>query len=752
MTMNSIRICLATIALISGLSATSAVAATAMNGQLVVRSLTPQDLIDYSLTNVQKASGLLNVGIGQPAYLETWVNLAIPASNIVSVTWSLTNQPPGSLAVLTNSPLGPGVPIDRPSERLVSQVAARKLLRPDVAGQYTVKATIVTTTSGTTNLFVTVTAGTYMGINTCALCHSGGQIAPNKVVPWEGTLHATRFTRGINGETGTNYSAADIPFHTVGYDTNSSADNGGFDDVARGAGWTFPATLNTNNWNALPASLKNLANIQCESCHGPGSEHAYSLGNTNKIAVTFNTGTCGQCHDIKQDDPVTVKVSEWKHSGHAISPRQTGPTCVRCHNAKGFGDFIDGKPGVTTPYEPIACAACHEPHDATNPHQLRAAPLYTLPDGTSVTNAGLGALCMQCHHSRNGDADDNIANYQKGTATWVGGSSFGVHHSPQGDMVEGVNAITYGQAIPSGSHAAAITNVCVACHMQPVASTDPAFTLAGGHTFSMTYNIVTNGFTNTIDKVDVCIKCHGPITSFDFSRKDYNGDGIIEGVQTEVQHLADRLSTMLPNSTYLASGNYVGDGLVKTSISTKTNWPVRFLKAAYNWQFVTEDKSKGVHNAPFAVGLLKASIADLTGDANNDGLSDAWQIQYFGSTTNGSAAPNATPASDGIPNWVKFSLGLDPRIAGIAVPGGVVWANGSTLYNPAGTNAVQIFTAAEVAFGTVVGTSYQIQGISALGTGWQNVGGPIAGTGATISYVTPTRSNVQQFFRVVHTP
>src|ERR1043166_272236 len=102
MTMNSIRICLATIALISGLSATSAVAATAMNGQLVVRSLTPQDLIDYSLTNVQKASVLLNAGTGQPAYLETWVNLAIPASNIVSVTWSLTNQPPGSLAVLTN--------------------------------------------------------------------------------------------------------------------------------------------------------------------------------------------------------------------------------------------------------------------------------------------------------------------------------------------------------------------------------------------------------------------------------------------------------------------------------------------------------------------------------------------------------------------------------------------------------------------------------------------------------------------------
>jgi len=602
----------------------------------------------------------------------------------------------------------------------------------------------------------TITASTYMGINTCALCHSGGQVAPNKVVPWSATLHATKFTRGINGQEGTNYSVNDIPFHTVGYDTVTNADNGGFDDLARQAGWTFPATLNTNNWNAMPASLKNLSNIQCENCHGPGSEHAYSLGNTNRIATSFNTGTCGQCHDNKDDNgvnaKVTTKIAEWKNSGHAVAPRQTGATCVRCHNAKGFGDFIDGKPGVVLPYEPIACAACHEPHDATNPHQLRAAPLYTLPEGTTVTNAGLGALCMQCHHSRNGSAEVNIVNYQLGQPTWLGGSSFGVHHSPQGDMVEGVNAITYGKFIPSGSHRAAIPNVCVDCHMQPVASTDPAFTKAGGHTFSMTYNVLNNGVTNTIDKVDVCIKCHGPITSFDFARKDYDGDGVIEGVQTEVQHLIDKLSTMLPNSTYRSDGNYVGDGLVKSSISVKTNWQLKFLNGAYNWQFVSEDRSKGVHNAPFAVGLLKTSIGDLTGDANNDGLADSWQIQYFGSTTSTNAAPNASPAGDGIPNWLKWSLGLDPRIAGISVPGGVVWVNGSTLYNPAGTNAVQIFTAAEVAFATELGKSYQIQGISALGTGWQNVGSPIAGTGTTISYLTPMRRNVQQFFRVVHTP
>jgi hypothetical protein len=319
-------------------------------------------------------------------------------------------------------------------------------------------------------------------------------------------------------------------------------------------------------------------------------------------------------------------------------------------------------------------------------------------------------------------------------------------------MVEGVNAITYGKFIPSGSHRAALPNVCVDCHMQPVASTDPAFTKAGGHTFSMTYDVVSGGVTNTIDKVDVCIKCHGAITSFDFARKDYNGDGVIEGVQTEVQHLVDKLSTMLPNSTYRADGNYVGDGLVKSSISVKTNWQLKFLNAAYNWQFVTEDRSKGVHNAPYAVGLLKTSMGDLTGDANNDSLPDTWQLQYFGANWAGNpnAAPNASPAGDGVPNWLKYSLGLNPLVAGLVVPDGVVWANAGTIGG--GTNTIHIYTAAEIAFDTDVGKSYQIQSVSALSSGWQNIGAPIAGTGQSISYVTPTRSSGQRFYRVVHNP
>jgi hypothetical protein len=394
-----------------------------------------------------------------------------------------------------------------------------------------------------------------------------------------------------------------------------------------------------------------------------------------------------------------------------------------------------------------------------NPHMIRMLGDVTMPDGTVVKNAGEGALCLQCHRVRNGAAATNVANYQQGKPTWYGGSSFGVHDAPQGDMIEGINAITYGQDIPSSAHRSTVSNLCVGCHMQATASDpkDPSFLKAGGHTFSMSYSVVdTNGVTNVVDRTEACVQCHGPIEDFDMARQDYNGDGVIEGVQTEVQHLLDKLSTMLPNGTYLADGNYVADGLIKSSVSVKTNWPTRFLNAAYNWQFVNNDGSKGVHNAPFATGLLRASIADLTGDANSDGLPDAWQTQYFGSANNPSAAPNANPAGDGIPNWLKFSLGLDPTVAGTTMPGGVVWANGKNLVNPVvnpgETNSLAIYTAAEDAFNTEIGKTYQIQAISSLSETWSNVGAPIQGTGNPISYVTPTRGGAQQFFRVVHTP
>jgi hypothetical protein len=76
-----------------------------------------------------------------------------------------------------------------------------------------------------------------------------------------------------------------------------------------------------------------------------------------------------------------------------------------------------------------------------------------------------------------------------------------------------------------------------------------------------------------------------------------------------------------------------------------------------------------------------------------------------------------------------------------------VWADGTSIGG--GTNTIHIYTAAEIAFDTEVGKTYHIQAISTLGGGWTNVGNPIPGTGTAVSYVTPTRSKLQQYYRVI---
>ncbi len=782
-------------------------AAPALSGSLTLRPLTQTEIAKYNLTNppAQFCGGLSTIGLGEPVYLDAMVNAAIAPSNIVGVTWSMvaSNIPAGSAATLSAGPLGSNVPLFNTSDRFTGenstpayQLAGRTFFRPDVIGQYTVNATITTVGSGSTNLSITITAATYLGLQTCAACHSGQFSGAPSIYPtYTNTPHASFFTLAINGLESSHYSKSCIQCHTVGYDTNSFAVNGGFDDVALEYGWTFPATLTTNNWAAMPSALQNLGNIQCENCHGPGSQHLYSqgmVGNTNAISVNYAAGDCSQCHDDLNNHYYSA---EWNNSLHAAASRTPSginrPQCVRCHTAPGFvgwataggmalqnqypnniiwGNFastnivtyisntnyptytVEGNPPNTT-YFPITCQACHDPHNASNPHQLRMNYNVTLSDGTTVTNAGAGGFCMECHNSRNGSVTNQLAKYPLNQPNWAGGVAFGTHDSPQGDMLEGVNAVTYGQTIPSSPHAMVVSNTCVGCHMQTIASTDPAFTLAGGHTTKMSYNVTNNGVVANVPVTYVCAQCHGTITNFNILAPDYVGVGYSLGIQTQVQMLLNKLSALLPNSTYQANANnYVAAGVVQSSITTQTNWPMPYLQAAYNWQFVSNDGSRGVHNGPFAVGLLKASIGNLTGDANGDGLPDSWQIGYFGSgfATNAAAAPDAINNVNGLPNWMMYALGLDPHSTSTAV-NGVVYVNGANIVNGA-TNTIAIYTAAEIAFNTQVGTTYTIQGITALTGNWSNISTNIPGTGTAISYLTPTRGNTQMYYRVVHTP
>ena len=293
---NLVQRCLAAVALTTLVAAitASAAAPTGLSGRLVLRPVTPGDVTNYKLASTtENSGGLTTVGVGTPVYLEADVNSAIAPSSIVSVTWVLTNKPILSAASFTASPLGTNVPVYDVSTRSSLQVAGRTLLRPDVAGQYTVILTIVTTGYGSTNVTQTITAGTYVGVNTCSFCHSGGIQAPDMYHPWTTTAHSMIFSNGITGNIIENgapyYSASCLKCHTVGYDTTATASNGGFDDVALATGWTFPTVLTNSNWAAMPVKLQNVANIQCENCHGPGSQHAYGLGPTGCSATPMSS-------------------------------------------------------------------------------------------------------------------------------------------------------------------------------------------------------------------------------------------------------------------------------------------------------------------------------------------------------------------------------------------------------------------------------------------------------------------------------
>jgi len=584
---------LLTVALIAVAATTTMRAQTAMKPRLAARPLTPGDISAYKLPSTTRVSGgLTTVSVGEPLYLEAQIDIGIPAQSIGGVTWTLTTKPANSTAVLSDSPLGSDVPVFERSDRLVYQVAGRKVLRPDVVGPYVVTAIITAGSTGTTTLAQTFIAATYVGKAACTVCLGGGLV--EAMVPsWSQTLHAGIFTQGINGVLGSGYGTGCLGCHTVGYDANATVPNGGFFSLAKQLNWTFPTSLQPTNFDALPAALKNVANIQCENCHGPGSVHANSGGDPVAISVPSNSGGFSQCHDAPTHH---VKSAEWSNSMHAVTTRDPAGNagCVGCHTGSGFIARVKGVQPADTSFHAVDCYTCHEPHGQTTPdgnaHLIRTLASVTLADGTNIADAGNGMLCMNCHQSR-----QNAATY---AATTVGSSHFGPHHGPQADMLEGTNGFTYGRQIPSSAHAWAAADTCVTCHMQATASTDAAFLQAGGHTFKPSF---TPDGKPKVELVAACQGCHGKeITTFNFPLFDYNNDGVIEGVQTEVQHLLDQLSTMLPP-----------DKSVKTSLNIDATWTRPQLEAAYNWQFVVNDGSRGVHNTAYAVGLLKASISNL---------------------------------------------------------------------------------------------------------------------------------------------
>ena len=526
-------------------------------------------------------NGLQNVGIQTQMYLEG----ELTGATVNSATFTLILKPSGSNAVFGNHQ------DFNDSTRVI-------IFTPDIDGVYLIRFA-----AGTAADTIKIHAGTYFGFYGIPSCGVSTVCHQSIASKWQETGHYKIMEEGIDGTLSNHYGPNCLPCHTTGYDVN--ANNGGFDDWP----FVFPDSLYPGQFDSLiaeyPDAMK-FRRIQCESCHGPGSDH---FGNTddNRIVKTLDFENCAWCHDSGHH----YFPDQWKVSLHAEIPHgQTRSSCY-CHNGQLFVEYI--KNGKQPPTDnalqkvPISCAVCHDPHDVTNLHQVRTMDV-TLENGVVISNVGTGALCMNCHHARQeavSYTNDYLANL----------SHYGPHHGPQADMLAGTNAITFGQNIGSSPHMYATEDACVTCHMnavEPDSLGNPAH--VGGHTFSMTD-------PNGNDNVEACAPCHGNIGT-EFSDKKYyvngnadlDGDGVANGLQIEIQGLADTLAMHLPP-------------LGSTDVSVDSNYTLVQAQAAYDWYMVTEDRSWGIHNPEFTYGILKASLNSVgvvlaVGDDNSNAPHD----------------------------------------------------------------------------------------------------------------------------------
>jgi hypothetical protein len=110
--------------------------------------------------------------------------------------------------------------------------------------------------------------------------------------------------------------------------------------------------------------------------------------------------------------------------------------------------------------------------------------------------------------------------------------------------------------------------------------------------------------SDDIENVGACQSCHVGITTFDFpAREDYDGDGVVEGVQTEIKGMLKVLASVLPQDE---NGNVsIPTDLTQTTVEQRM--------ANYNYTLVLNDGSYGVHNFKYAVDALRTAYEGLTG-------------------------------------------------------------------------------------------------------------------------------------------
>lgn len=440
---------------------------------------------------------------------------------------------------------------------------------------------------------------------TCGNCHVGQQ------TKWAETAHASAYQTLASLPAGTAVAVC-YNCHTV-----SSKGNG--------------LTTTNRGWQAVQDSAYR--DVQCESCHGPGTTHVTAPNRTNyplarigmagtgvpAAATGSANATCEACHSGSQ----SPFAEEWKQSGHAqVVQESSGPvanvsaSCAPCHDGKKTLAAW----GVNTNYIekdsagvfPVTCTVCHDPHAKNNPKQLRFSIQATEPSAN---------LCMKCHDRR---------------AILVTGTTRLTPHAPQGDVLLGTagyrspGVVIEGIAVATTHASSANSKLCAGCHIQRYTFTDAAsgnFVFqATGHRFLPIPCVNSSGPTASQDcAYTTAARSFKGCTGTGCHNTEAVAASAFNSRRATIAALADILWTDLDHDEALDPAPIDGGYLAIIKRDIPTEFPATaaqatkitpamgafFNVATFAERYSNGDRSKGTHNPFLGSALLAGNIAEM---------------------------------------------------------------------------------------------------------------------------------------------
>lgn len=330
----------------------------------------------------------------------------------------------------------------------------------------------------------------------------------------------------------------------------------------------------------------------CEGDEGP-------IGPAGPTGPSGPTGPAGQngaencidCHGNSQ--LITAKLFQWEHSVHATGGHyeRNTTTCAGCHTSQGFLErIVTGSANTAATIQdplPQNCYTCHKIHQTytSADWELTQTNPVTLWVGGQTLDFGKSNLCISCHQSRT--YSPALPDPNTGGTVNITSSRYGPHHGPQGVMLPGLNGyeLPGPMAYENSAHTALLSNnsknACVSCHMATAQGT-----ASGGHTFRV---VSEAGALNTA----ACIACHTNTTD-------------LNNLMAKSQNTIDSLLLVL--QTKLIERGKINPA---TDLAVPGTFEGHEAGALFNYRFVQEDQSLGVHNFKYAQALLVNSIAAL---------------------------------------------------------------------------------------------------------------------------------------------